>query len=164
MIYWGFMASVFCLSHVALLFGLKHPENATYNTASLIFFVLFLTGINDVLQYIWGKTFGKRKILPEISPNKTLAGLIGGVCSTIVLAAIIAPYLTPFTFIQSLGAGLIIGLGGFLGDVCMSAIKRDLGVKDYSNFLPGHGGILDRLDSLIYTAPLFFHYMCYLHY
>lgn len=86
---------------------------------------------------------------------------MGGILTTTLLAAIFGPLLTPMNWIHSLSAGVIISLSGFCGDVVMSAIKRDFGVKDSGKLLPGHGGILDRLDSLIYTAPLFFHFYYY---
>ena len=94
----------------------------------------------------------------------TWEGFVGGVITTSVISAILAPYLTPLTIYQGIFAGFALSIAGFLGDVIMSAIKRDLGVKDTGTLLPGHGGILDRLDSLIFTAPLFFHYVVYLHF
>lgn len=168
-IYWAMIASVFCLSHIAMIFTLPvDNNNQTFNAISLIFYLLFLTEINDVLQYVCGKTLGKKmmsnKILPTISPNKTLAGFVGGIVFTTLIAYFTTRYFTPLNHLESIGLGLLVSIGGFVGDVCMSAIKRDLGVKDYSSLLPGHGGILDRVDSLIYTAPLFFHYIRYLHY
>jgi phosphatidate cytidylyltransferase len=99
-----------------------------------------------------------------VSPGKTTEGLVGGVATTLALALALAPWLTPFTRPQAVAAGLIIGVGGFVGDVVVSALKRDLGIKDSGTLLPGHGGILDRIDSLTYTAPLFFHLVWYLHY
>lgn len=161
-IYWGMMAAVFCLSHVPLLFTLSGLS--IQSATSFIFFLLLLTEINDVLQYIWGKALGNTKIIPSISPNKTKAGFFGGVFSTTLISCILAPIFTPFNITESLCIGFIIGISGFIGDLCMSAIKRDIGVKDYSTKLPGHGGVLDRLDSLIYTAPLFFHFIHYLYY
>lgn len=107
------------------------------------------------------KSLDKLKITPKVSPNKTLAGLLGGGLTTTLLVAIFGPQLTPMNWIHSLGAVVIIGLSGICGDVVMSAIKRHFGVKDSVKLLPGHGGILDRLDSLIYTAPLFFHFYYY---
>ena len=100
---------------------------------------------------------------PHVSPGKTWAGLLGGVATTVALAALVGPWLTPMDLTRSLLAGLIIGVAGFFGDLSISAIKRDLKVKDSGSILPGHGGILDRIDSLTYTAPLFFHYVyfCY---
>ena len=127
-------------------------------------FVLFITVFNDFAQYVWGKSLGRHKIIPKVSPNKTWEGFVGGVITTSVISAILAPYLTPLTIHQGIFAGFALSIAGFLGDVIMSAIKRDLGVKDTGTLLPGHGGILDRLDSLIFTAPLFFHYVVYLHY
>lgn len=102
--------------------------------------------------------------MPKVSPNKTLAGLVGGVATTTLMAALLGPLMTPLSIPLSLLAGFIIGISGFCGDVVMSAIKRDIGVKDSGTLLPGHGGLLDRLDSLIFTAPVFFHfirYFCY---
>jgi phosphatidate cytidylyltransferase len=130
----------------------------------LVLFVVMLTQLNDVMQYIWGKTLGKHKITPTVSPKKTAEGLAGGVLTTTVLAVSLAPVLTPLDLWQSIAVGLIIGMGGFLGDVTISALKRDLGVKDSGSLIPGHGGILDRVDSLTFTAPLFFHFMKYFHY
>lgn len=161
---WGLMITVFSLSHAAYMLVLPANVNPAGGSMGLLIYLVFLTEFNDVAQYIWGKSFGKRKIVPKVSPNKTVMGFIGGVFTTTALAIILAPYLTPLTQIEALGAGLIIGLAGFVGDVTISALKRDLGVKDSGNLLPGHGGILDRLDSLTYTAPLFFHYVYHLHY
>lgn len=107
---------------------------------------------------------GKKKIIPKVSPNKTWAGFIGGVLTTTVLAVILAPLITPFSLFASIIAGLYIGLTGFIGDVNISALKRDLNIKDTSAIIPGHGGILDRVDSLTYTAPLFFHFTRYFYF
>ncbi len=155
---WGLLAMVLMLSHAAYLLALP-IINLPASNAGLLLFLLFLTQFNDVLQYVWGRCLGKTKIVPNISPSKTLAGLVGGVSTTIYLACLLAPYLTPFSAWQALAAGALIGLGGFLGDVVMSAIKRDLGLKNTSNLIPGHGGVLDRIDSLIFTAPLFFYFV-----
>jgi phosphatidate cytidylyltransferase len=163
-LHWGLMITVFSLSHMAYLLVLPTENNVVGGVAGLLIYLVFLTEINDVSQYIWGKILGKRKILPKISPGKTVAGFLGGVATTSVLAVVLSVYLTPLNLIEAVGAGLLIGLTGFIGDVTISALKRDLGVKDSGSLLPGHGGILDRLDSLTYTAPLFFHYVYYLHY
>lgn len=163
-LHWGLMITVFSLSHMSYLLVLPAANNPTGGIAGLLIYLVFLTEINDVSQYIWGKSFGKRKIIPKVSPGKTVAGFIGGVATTTILASAVAPYLTPLTLYEALGAGGLIAFSGFIGDVTISALKRDLGVKDSGSILPGHGGILDRLDSLTYTAPLFFHYVYYLHY
>lgn len=160
--HWGMMTTVFALSHVAFLLVL--PQESASEGALLVIFLVALTELNDIAQYLWGKSLGKIRVTPTVSPNKTLAGLLGGIGTTMFLAAIAGPVLTQMNGLYSLGAGLIIGVGGFCGDVVMSAIKRDSGVKDTGNLLPGHGGILDRLDSLIYTAPLFFHFYYYFYY
>jgi len=127
----------------------------------LLLLLILLTQFNDVAQYVWGKSLGRTKVLPTVSPGKTVAGLAGGVATTVVLATFLGPLLTVMDWQRSLVAGVIIGLGGFLGDVTLSALKRDLGVKDSGATLPGHGGILDRVDSLTFTAPLFFHFVFY---
>ena len=161
---WGLMITVFGLSHAAFMLVLPAEVNPAGGAMGLVIYLVFLTEINDVAQYIWGKSFGKRKIVPKVSPNKTVAGFVGGVLTTTALAVTLAPFLTPLTRYESLGAGILCGLAGFVGDVTISALKRDIGVKDSGSLLPGHGGILDRLDSLTYTAPLFFHYVYFLHY
>ena len=163
-LHWGLMITVFSLSHMAYLLVLPEANNPAGGVVGLLIYLVFLTEINDVSQYLWGKTLGKRKIIPKVSPGKTVAGFLGGVTTTTILAIAVAPYLTPLTLIEALGAGGLIGVAGFIGDVTISALKRDLGVKDSGSILPGHGGILDRLDSLTYTAPLFFHYVYFLHY
>lgn len=163
MIHWGLMTTVFCVSHLAYLLVLPPlAPGALAPGAGLVLYLVMLTQLNDVMQYVWGKMLGRHKVIPKVSPGKTWEGLIGGVLTTVVLAVVLGSWLTPFpTVWLMLGAGLLIGLSGFIGDVTISALKRDLGIKDSGTLLPGHGGILDRIDSLIYTAPLFFHYTYY---
>ena len=163
-LHWGMMTTVFSLSHMAYLLVLDPTRNPAAGGAGLLLYLVFLTQFNDVAQYTWGKLFGKHKVIPKVSPKKSWEGLIGGILTTLVLAILIAPYLTPLTLYEAAGAGLIIGVFGFIGDVTISALKRDIGVKDSGSLIPGHGGVLDRIDSLTYTAPLFFHYLYYLHY
>lgn len=163
-IHWGIMATVYSIGYLAAFLILPNSINPAGGGIGLFLTIIFLTVINDVSQYCFGKTFGKNKIIPKVSPNKTVEGFLGGIFTTTTLSILIAPYLTPLTTLEALGAGIIISVSGFIGDVVVSAIKRDLGVKDCGTLIPGHGGILDRLDSLIYTAPLFFHYTVYLHY
>ena len=163
-LHWGMMTTVFSLSHMAFLLVLPAANNPAGGGAGLMLYLVFLTQFNDVAQYTWGKLFGKHKVIPKVSPKKTWEGLLGGILTTLILAVLIAPYLTPLSLPEAAGAGLIIAVFGFIGDVTISALKRDLGVKDSGSLLPGHGGILDRIDSLTYTAPLFFHYIYFLHY
>lgn len=161
-IQWGMALTLYSLGYVGA-FLLLPFQGTAINGAELLLFLLILNSLNDGFQYIWGKLFGKTKIVPSISPNKTWEGFIGGMITTVGLSIMMAPFLTPFNLKTAIAAGFIISIFGFLGDVVMSAVKRDAGVKDSSNLIPGHGGILDRVDSLIFTAPLFFHFVCYLY-
>lgn len=163
-IQWGLMITVFALSHVSFLLVLPPEKNPAGGGAGLVLFLVFLTQFNDVAQYIWGKTFGRHKVVPTVSPNKTWEGLLGGVATTVFLAWLIGPHLTPLAGGRALLAGLIIGVGGFFGDVNISAVKRDLGVKDSGTLIAGHGGVLDRVNSLTFAALGFFHYIHYLAY
>lgn len=163
-LHWGLMTMVFSLSHAAFFLVLDDEKNPVGGGAGLVLYLIFLTQFNDVAQYVWGKLTGRHKIIPKVSPNKTWEGFLGGLATTTILAMVLAPHLTPLTLAESLGAGLLIAMGGFIGDVTISALKRDIGVKDSGSLLPGHGGILDRIDSLTYTAPLLFHFVYYLHY
>ena len=155
---WGMMITVFALSHTAMLLA-AGPAAGPAGGAGLLLFLVALTQFNDVAQFTWGKLFGKHKIVPKVSPKKTWEGFIGGFISTIALAALAGPYLTPMAAHYSAIAGGIIAIAGFLGDITISAFKRDLGVKDSGGLIPGHGGILDRVDSLTYAAPVFYHAM-----
>ncbi|HKT34169.1 MAG TPA: phosphatidate cytidylyltransferase [Nitrospira sp.] len=163
-LHWGLMMMVFSLSHAAFFLVLDEGKNAVAGGAGLVLYLIFLTQMNDVAQYVWGKLTGRHKVIPKVSPNKTWEGFWGGLTTTTVLAALLAPQLTPLSLSESVCAGLLIGCGGFIGDVTISALKRDIGVKDSGSLLPGHGGILDRIDSLTFTAPLLFHFVYYLHY
>lgn len=163
-LHWGLMTTVFSISHVAFLLMLPATDRSPAGGTGLVLYLVFLTQINDVAQYIWGKLLGRHKVVPRVSPNKTWEGFDGGVTTTTLLAVLLAPLLTPFDWPMAIAAGLIIGIAGFVGDVTISALKRDIGVKDSGSLLPGHGGILDRIDSLTYTAPLFFHFIHYFYY
>lgn len=160
-IHWGLMLTVYNLSHLAFLLVLPLKTEAPAGGMGLLFFAIFLIQFNDVAQYCWGKLLGRHKIVPHISPGKTWEGFIGGVVTTTVLALVLAPFYTPFTFYHALAAGFLISTLGFVGDVTLSAVKRDLGAKDSGSLLPGHGGVLDRLDSLTLSAPLFLHFTRY---
>ncbi len=163
MLHWAVMLTVFCISHIAYLLMLE-PLNPRAGNIGLVLFLLITTQFNDICQYLWGKMTGRHKIIPKVSPNKTWEGFIGGLVTTTLCAGWVAPLLTPLTRTQGLVAGIIIAGGGFIGDVVISSVKRDLHIKDSGHLIPGHGGILDRLDSLLYAAPLFFHYVYYLCY
>lgn len=160
-IQWALMLTVFGISHLAYFLALPTDiPNFKNGGQGLLLFLVFVTEINDVLQFIWGKLLGKHKITPSVSPNKTWEGFIGAVISTTILGYFLG-FLTPLLDWQVVLASFIIACTGFFGDIVMSAVKRDLGVKDTGTSIPGHGGILDRLDSLTYTAPIFFHLVYY---
>lgn len=156
---WGLMVCVYFVSHVPALLLLEIPGYERQN-AKLFFFLVTLVELSDVLQYVFGKTLGKRKIAPLVSPNKTWEGFLGGVLTTSIVGACLA-WATPFTPLQAWLLSLLIALMGFFGGLVMSAIKRDRGVKDYGTLIAGHGGVLDRIDSLCFAAPIFFHVVRY---
>lgn len=154
-IQWGMMVCVYGLSHVPALFTLELNSGAGQNVLLAIFFVLVVQ-LGDVLQYIWGHLAGRHQAAPVLSPGKTVEGLVGGVLSASLVGAALHA-ITPFEAWQ---AGLVaLGLCtmGFLGGLVMSAIKRDRSAKDWGQTIPGHGGVLDRLDSVVLSAPLFYH-------
>ncbi len=154
-IQWALMICVYCVSYVPALLSLDIPGYEGQNGKLMFYFVL-VAQISDVLQYVWGKTLGRHKIAPTVSPNKTWEGFIGGIASATLIGAGLW-WATPFTPLQSAGMSLAITLMGFGGGLVMSAIKRDRGVKDYGNMIEGHGGVMDRIDSLCFAAPVFFH-------
>lgn len=163
-IHWGLMAFVYGLGHMAYLVNLRHftDPKAPYNGITLLMFLLFVVEISDVFQYIFGKLFGKHKVWPSISPGKTWEGLIGGIVTAVLLGYLFR-FLTPFSPLESVFVSFLISTVGFIGGGVMSATKRDLGKKDFGFILPGHGGIIDRIDSLCWAAPIYFHYIAYFH-
>ncbi len=154
-IQWALMISVFCISHVPALLMLDIPGYEGRNLLLLIFLILIVQS-SDVLQYVWGKLYGRHKIAPELSPSKTVEGFVGGVLSASGMGAALW-WITPFRPAQAFLVALAITLLGFLGGLVMSALKRDRGVKDWGSLIEGHGGMLDRLDSVCFSAPVFFH-------
>lgn len=158
-IQFGLMICAYCLSHAPALLILHIPNYEGHNAVLLLYLVL-VDQMSDVLQYVWGKLLGRHKIAPNVSPNKTWEGFVGGVSTATLLGAWLA-WATPFTRLQAAGMSLAIALMGFLGGLVMSAIKRDAGVKDFGSVIEGHGGILDRIDSLCFAAPVFFHLVRY---
>jgi phosphatidate cytidylyltransferase len=174
---WGLILIVYCFSHTALLLTLPNEINPAGGAVGWFLFLVILTEVNDIAQALWGRKFGRHKVIPAISPNKSWEGLILGMLTTVALAVALAPLLTPLadwsyggkiesswlkTLLLPGAAGLLIAIGGFFGDLNMSAVKRDLRIKDAGDLIPGQGGILDRIDSLTYTAPLFFYFVYFL--
>ncbi|WP_349437055.1 phosphatidate cytidylyltransferase [Pararhizobium sp. A13] len=156
---WALMICVFCASHVPALLTLTIPGYEGRNVL-LIAFLVIVVQLSDVLQYVWGKLLGRTKIAPRLSPSKTVEGFVGGVISATLIGAALW-WITPFTPFQAGLLSFVITLMGFFGGLVMSAIKRDRGVKDWGNLIEGHGGLIDRLDSVVFSAPIFFHIVRY---
>lgn len=152
---WALMICVYCASHVPALIFLDIPGFEGRNVL-LIAFLIVVVQLSDVLQYTWGKLFGQHPVAPKLSPSKTWEGLIGGVVSATLIGTALF-WITPFTPLQAAAMSLVITLAGFFGGLVMSAIKRDRGVKDWGHMIAGHGGFIDRLDSVVFSAPIFFH-------
>jgi phosphatidate cytidylyltransferase len=153
------MLTTFTLSHMVMLSNIT-PPNFKIGYGGLILFLIITTSFNDVFQFTWGKLLGKHKILPNVSPNKTWEGFIGGIFTTSLLGYFIH-FLTPLEAWEAAICGLVIGIIGFIGDAIISAIKRDLKIKDTDDIIPGHGGAMDRLDSILITTPVFYHLLSY---
>jgi phosphatidate cytidylyltransferase len=158
-IQWGVLIAVYFLSHAPNLLMLDIPGFGGRQWRLLVFLVIVVQ-MSDVLQYVWGKLTGSHPIAPNISPNKTWEGFVGGVASATLLGGALYR-LTPFTFPAACGLALTICVMGFFGGIVMSAIKRDAGIKDYGHLIEGHGGMMDRVDSLCFAAPVFFHVVRY---
>lgn len=121
-----------------------------------LFYLFVLTALNDIGQFVTGKLFGKHKIAPTLSPNKTWQGLAGGIAVSQVTSFLIGTYLSLAAAHTLVTYALLLSIAGFVGDLMFSAAKRSLAIKDFSALIPGHGGILDRADSLVLTAPLLY--------
>lgn len=154
-IQWSLMVAVYCVSHAPALLMLRIPGFEGQN-AKLLMFLILVDQLSDVLQYVWGKLLGRHRMAPQVSPNKTWEGFAGGVATATLVGAGLW-WATPFTPWQAAGMSLAITLMGVAGGLVMSAIKRDRGVKDYGTLIEGHGGMTDRIDSVCFAAPVFFH-------
>lgn len=155
-IHWSLMMTVFSFSHIALLYSHNLPLASQNQKYHLVLFLILATEANDVFQFTWGKLFGKHKVCPEVSPKKTVEGLLGGVISTMVLSWALHGFIG-VDELQAVMLGCLIATTGFFGDITFSAIKRDLNIKDLGSSIPGHGGLLDRVDSLALTSIVFFY-------
>jgi phosphatidate cytidylyltransferase len=156
---WALMIAVFCISHVPAVLTLQIPGFEGRNVI-LIAWLVFVVQLSDVLQYAWGKLLGRHPVAPTLSPSKTWEGFIGGTVSATVAGASLW-WMTPFSFAEAFGIALLVTFMGFCGGLVMSAIKRDRGVKDWGHLIAGHGGFIDRLDSVMFAAPIFFHVVRY---
>lgn len=156
---WGVLVCVYFLSYLPMLLYLPIPGFEGQN-ARLLFFVVLVTQISDVLQYVFGKLFGRTPLVPSVSPSKTREGLLyGGLAATLVGTSLW--WATPFSPAAAAVMSLVLVLAGFFGGLVMSAVKRSMRAKDWGQGIPGHGGILDRVDSLLFAAPVFFHLTVY---
>jgi phosphatidate cytidylyltransferase len=153
-IQWAMMVCVYCVSYAPAVLLLDVEWDAPQ--ALLLFFLVVVVQISDVAQYVWGKLAGRHKVAPRVSPNKTWEGFVGGVITATLIGTGLW-WATPFSVPAAAGMAFVICLAGFAGGLTMAAVKRDRGVKDYGTLLPGHGGVLDRIDSLVFAAPIFFH-------
>ncbi len=154
-IQWGLMVSVYCISYVPALLNLE-LDGFHGDPIWPAMWLIFVVQASDVLQYVCGKLFGKHKVAPVLSPSKTVEGLIGGILLASGLGVLLS-WMTPFTYWQAAFIAFVACLFGFFGGLVMSAIKRDRGVKDWGQLIQGHGGMLDRIDSICFSVPIFFH-------
>jgi phosphatidate cytidylyltransferase len=168
----GLMLIVFLFSHPVLLLTLPGEVNPAGGPFGLFLFLVVLTEGNDIAQALWGRLLGRRKITPAVSPDKTWEGFLLGAATTVLLSLVLAGFLTPFAdcplrvgpaqwnvpWLPALAVGVLVAVSGFLGDITVSAVKREAGAKDSGTLLPGQGGVLDRIDSLTFTGPLFYYF------
>ena len=158
-IQWAAFICIYCVSHAPALLTL-HVHGYDGHPWELLVWLVVVVQMSDVLQYCWGKLLGRRKIAPHISPNKTWEGFLGGVLTATLLGALLHR-ITPFNWWQAAVIAFTVAVLGFFGGIVMSAVKRDAGVKDYGQLIEGHGGMMDRIDSLTFAAPIFFHIVRY---
>jgi phosphatidate cytidylyltransferase len=154
-IQWGVMIAVYCISYAPALLVLN-LDGFEGQGALLLLYLMLVVQISDVMQYVFGKLFGKHKLAPLVSPSKTIEGLVGGGAAAVAIGASLW-WITPFTPLQSAAMSLLIVICGVLGGLALSAVKRSLGAKDWGSMIEGHGGMMDRMDSVSFAAPIFFH-------
>ena len=153
----GLLICVYSLSHAPALLNLKLPgEEGGGGGVRLLFFFVLMVQLSDALQYAWAQLPMKHLIAPTINPNKTWEGLLGGSASVALIGTGLF-WATPFPAWMAAIMAVVIALMGFAGSITMSAIKRDRGVKDYGTLVEGHSGVLDRIDSICFAAPVFYH-------
>jgi phosphatidate cytidylyltransferase len=154
---------VYCLSYAPALLTLNLPNTAPGANTRLLFFFVLIVQLSDALQYAWAQIPSRHVIVPTINPSKTWEGLVGGTASVTLVGGILW-WATPFqgpAWWMAAAMSLVISLMGFAGGLTLSAIKRDRGVRDYGTLVEGHGGVLDRIDSICFSAPVFFHFTLY---
>lgn len=152
---WALMVAVFCFSHMPALLFLDVPGFQGGNLLLMVFLVLVVQGA-DLAQHLWSVVFGRRPIVPEISESRTWEGFLLGAATGGLIGACLF-WLTPFGLISAALMGALISAAGGMGRLVMAAIKRDRGITDWGHMIDGQGGFIDRLDSVIFAAPVFFH-------
>ncbi len=157
----GLLICVYCLSYAPALLTLKFPEgHGPGANVRLLFFFVLMVQLSDALQYAWAQIPSRHVIVPSIHPTKTWEGLLGGSASVTLIGGVLW-WATPFQWWMAAAMSLVVSAMGFAGSLTLSAIKRDRGVRDYGTLVQGHGGLLDRIDSLCFAAPVFFHFTLY---
>ena len=151
--------SILGFIYVAILFSFIPLVSEKTNGNFLVWLIFLGSWLGDTMAYYSGRTFGKRKIAPKVSPKKTVEGLIGGVLGATLGCGIYGIVISVMHFFL---IGAICGMMGLFGDLVASSIKRYVGIKDYSNLIPGHGGILDRFDSILFNAVVVFYYLTFI--
>jgi phosphatidate cytidylyltransferase len=162
-IHWASMLTIFSFSHLAYILSFPPREGFHAGNGGMVLFIVLITEINDIFQFTSGKLFGKNKIIPSISPNKTTEGFIGGMIMTTITAYFLN-FLLPINVDKTLILTVLLCIVGFAGDISFSAVKREHNIKDMGTSIPGHGGMMDRLDSLAFTSITFFYlvrFWCY---
>jgi len=156
----GLLICVYALSHAPALLSLDLQTSAgvlwSGSRAGLLFYFVLLVQLNDVFTYVWGQLLGKHVIAPQINSSKTWEGVIGGLMTSMILSMLLY-WATPFSLWEAPCIALVVSLAGFAGTMTMSAVRRHRGVSDYGTLVQGHAGVLDRIDSICFAAPVFFH-------
>ena len=154
-LYWGFNLTFMFHTSLGFLSMIESSSYYPFSGHGVVLYLVIILQLNDVAQYVWGKLLGGKKICPRISPNKTISGFIGGILCVPLISMLLSPLFVSFTLLQSWLAGFFLCILGFFGDLLISGLKRDLRIKDFGTLLAGHGGILDRIDSLLLASPIF---------
>jgi phosphatidate cytidylyltransferase len=159
-IHWTVMLTIFSFSHLAYILSFPPKSDYAAGNGGMILFIILITELNDVFQFTSGKLFGKNKIIPSVSPNKTVEGFVGGMILT-TLTGYFLRFLLPINADKTIILTILLCIVGFGGDITLSAVKREHKIKDMGTSIPGHGGMMDRLDSLAFTSITFFYLIRY---
>ncbi len=159
-IHWSIMLTVFSFSHIVYILSFPAKDGFSAGNGGTVLFLIVITEINDIFQFTCGKLFGKNKIIPSVSPNKTVEGFVGGMICTTIVGSLLS-FLLPINLDKTIILTILLCIVGFGGDITLSAVKREHKIKDMGTSIPGHGGMMDRLDSLAFTSLVFFYLIRY---